>query len=136
MERGDKGTSLFPFCSSDCLDGQWIGARENHARAIGELLIEWPEGSVDPVKFWLSSLSPRRTSWRRLVRRAKGRYRVEQDYREMKRELGFWGELKLAAKLAFRRDLIEAMLAYRRLFQDYFDYIGYGYFVGCKPARQ
>ena len=53
-----------------------------------ELLIEWPEGSSDPVKFWLSSLSPRRTSWRRLVRRAKGRYRVEQDYREMKRELG------------------------------------------------
>lgn len=53
-----------------------------------ELLIEWPERSEEPTKFWLSSLSPHRTSWRSLVRKAKGRFRVEQDYREMKRELG------------------------------------------------
>jgi SRSO17 transposase len=53
-----------------------------------ELLIEWPERSEEPVKFWLSSLNPHRTAWRGLVRKAKGRYRVEQDYREMKRELG------------------------------------------------
>jgi SRSO17 transposase len=53
-----------------------------------ELLIEWPERSGTPVKFWLSSLRPRCPSWRSLVRKAKGRFRVEQDYREMKRELG------------------------------------------------
>jgi SRSO17 transposase len=53
-----------------------------------ELLIEWPEKSDGPVKFWLSSLDPRRTTWRGLVRKAKGRFRVEQDYREMKREVG------------------------------------------------
>jgi SRSO17 transposase len=53
-----------------------------------ELLIEWPERSEGPVKFWLSSLGPHRTAWRGLVRKAKGRFRVEQDYREMKRELG------------------------------------------------
>jgi SRSO17 transposase len=53
-----------------------------------ELLIEWPERSEGPVKFWLSSLVPHRTAWRGLVRKAKGRFRVEQDYREMKRELG------------------------------------------------
>jgi len=52
-----------------------------------ELLIEWPEGSEEPLKFWLSSL-PLNTSWRNLVRRAKGRFRIEQDYREMKMEVG------------------------------------------------
>jgi len=53
-----------------------------------ELLIEWPEGREEPLKFWLSSLPPHRTSWRGLVRKAKGRFRIEQDYEEMKGELG------------------------------------------------
>lgn len=53
-----------------------------------ELLIEWPEGNKGPWKYWLSSLSPRRTSFRGLVRKAKGRFRIEQDYEEMKGELG------------------------------------------------
>jgi len=53
-----------------------------------ELLIEWPEGDKEPWKYWLSSLPPRRTSWRGLVRKAKGRFRIEQDYEEMKGELG------------------------------------------------
>jgi len=52
-----------------------------------ELLIEWPQWSEEPLKFWLSYLDPHHTSWRDLVRKAKGRYRVEQDYREMKTEL-------------------------------------------------
>lgn len=56
--------------------------------AAEELLIEWPQASEGPVKFWLSSLNPHRTSWRALVKKAKGRFRVEQDYREMKREVG------------------------------------------------
>jgi len=53
-----------------------------------ELLIEWPERSKEPLKFWLSSLPPHRASWRGLVRKAKGRFRIEQDYEEMKGELG------------------------------------------------
>jgi SRSO17 transposase len=53
-----------------------------------ELLIEWPEGNKEPLKFWLSSLLPHRTSFRGLVRKAKGRFRVEQDYEEMKGEVG------------------------------------------------
>jgi len=53
-----------------------------------ELLIEWPEGDKGPWKYWLSSLSPHRTSFRGLVRKAKGRFRIEQDYEEMKGELG------------------------------------------------
>ena len=53
-----------------------------------ELLIEWPEGDKEPWKYWLSSLPPQRTSFRRLVRKAKGRFRIEQDYEEMKGEVG------------------------------------------------
>jgi SRSO17 transposase len=52
-----------------------------------ELLIEWPDHSPEPLKYWLSSLSPG-ISFRRLVRKAKGRFRIEQDYREMKMEVG------------------------------------------------
>jgi SRSO17 transposase len=52
-----------------------------------ELLIEWPEGCEDPMKFWFSSLGPK-CSFRRLVRTAKGRFRIDQDYREMKMEVG------------------------------------------------
>jgi SRSO17 transposase len=53
-----------------------------------ELLIEWPTRSEAPLKFWLSSLPPDTTPWRALVRKAKGRFRIEQDYQEMKGELG------------------------------------------------
>jgi len=53
-----------------------------------ELLIEWPEGDKEPWRYWLSSLPPQRTSCRRLVRKAKGRFRIEQDYEEMKGEVG------------------------------------------------
>jgi SRSO17 transposase len=53
-----------------------------------ELLIEWPDGDKDPRKYWLCSLPPHRTSFRALVRKAKGRFRIEQDYEEMKGEVG------------------------------------------------
>jgi SRSO17 transposase len=53
-----------------------------------ELLIEWPEGANEPRKYWLSSLPTHRTSFRALVRKGKGRFRVDQDYEEMKGEVG------------------------------------------------
>jgi SRSO17 transposase len=53
-----------------------------------ELVIEWSEGTNEPRKYWLSSLPPHRTSFRALVRKAKGRFRIDQDYEEMKGELG------------------------------------------------
>jgi len=53
-----------------------------------ELLIEWPEGDKGPRKYWLSSFPSQQTSFRGLVRRAKGRFRIEQDYEEMKGEVG------------------------------------------------
>jgi SRSO17 transposase len=51
------------------------------------LLAEWPEGKPEPTGFWLSSL-PADTPIEQLVSLAKLRWRVEQDYRELKDALG------------------------------------------------
>jgi SRSO17 transposase len=51
------------------------------------LLVEWPAGKDQPVKYWLSNL-PAETSLHALVRAAKLRWRVEHDYRELKQCLG------------------------------------------------
>ena len=52
------------------------------------LLVEWPKEEKQPTKYWLVQLGPQRPGWRHCVRIAKARWRVEQDYRELKEELG------------------------------------------------
>jgi SRSO17 transposase len=56
-------------------------------RAEEWLLIEWPEGEVEPTKYWLSTLSAD-ISFASLVDTAKLRWRIERDYQELKQELG------------------------------------------------
>jgi SRSO17 transposase len=51
-------------------------------------LVEWPLGQAAPTKYWLADLRGEPLGLRRLVRLAKGRWRIEQDYRELKDELG------------------------------------------------
>ena len=51
------------------------------------LLVEWPPGKAEPTKYWLSNL-PEATPIVELVRLARSRWRVEQDYRELKGALG------------------------------------------------
>ena len=51
------------------------------------LLVEWPQDKAEPVKYWLSNL-PEATPIVELVRLARLRWRVEQDYRELKGALG------------------------------------------------
>jgi SRSO17 transposase len=63
-----------------------------HARYQPELesvwlLIEWPADAIAPTKYWFSNL-PGQVSLRRLVRLAKLRWRVEQNYQQLKEELG------------------------------------------------
>lgn len=48
---------------------------------------EWPADQDEPVQFWLSNL-PESTPLPVLVRTAKLRWRIENDYREMKQALG------------------------------------------------
>jgi SRSO17 transposase len=49
--------------------------------------VEWPTGKPAPVKYWLSNL-PAATPLVELVCLARLRWRIEQDYRELKGALG------------------------------------------------
>lgn len=51
------------------------------------LLIEWPEGDAEPLKYWLSTLPPD-TTLERMVHVAKMRWRIERDYQDLKQEFG------------------------------------------------
>lgn len=86
--EGTKG----PLSSRFARVAVWMATGLTEGRTMKvpseELLIEWSEGTNEPRKYWLSSLSPQRTSFRALVRKAKGRFRVDQDYEEMKGEVG------------------------------------------------
>ena len=51
-------------------------------------LIEWPSGEPAPTRYWLARLPKQRVALKKRVATAKARWRVEQDYRELKDELG------------------------------------------------
>jgi len=58
-----------------------------HLRPQEWLLIEWPAGQEKPEHYWLSTL-PEDTLLVDLVRLAKWRWHIEQDYQQLKEELG------------------------------------------------
>ncbi len=63
--------------------------KQLHPERVAEwLLIEWPPGASEPTDYWLGYLGSQSVGLRRLVRLARGRWRIEQDYRELKEELG------------------------------------------------
>ena len=51
------------------------------------LLIEWPEKTAEPTRYFFCDL-PADYSLRRLVQVAKARWKIEQDYQQLKEELG------------------------------------------------
>ncbi|MGH8830866.1 MAG: IS701 family transposase, partial [Polaromonas sp.] len=51
------------------------------------LLIEWPKGDAEPLKYWLSTL-PEDMALERMVFEAKMRWRIERDYQDLKQDLG------------------------------------------------
>jgi SRSO17 transposase len=51
------------------------------------LLIEWPAGESEPIKYWLST-APANIGLVDLVHLAKHRWIIERDYQELKQELG------------------------------------------------
>jgi SRSO17 transposase len=60
---------------------------QTEARAEEWVLMEWPRGETEPVKYWVSTLPPE-TKLKALVRIAKQRWIIERDYEELKQELG------------------------------------------------
>ena len=51
------------------------------------LLIEWPAGETEPIKYCLSTLAAN-TSLKSLVASTMTRWRIERDYQELKQEFG------------------------------------------------
>lgn len=50
-------------------------------------LVEWPEGELEPAKYWLSTL-PADLPLDQLVNITKLRWRIERDFQDLKQELG------------------------------------------------
>ena len=51
------------------------------------LLVEWPDGDKEPIKYWLSTVGAE-MNLNEMVRITKLRWRIERDYRELKQEVG------------------------------------------------
>jgi len=78
------------------LTGSFAAVRVRHAggnpgrarlRPEEWLLIEWPTGDAEPLKYFLSNL-PAATAINDLVATAHIRWRIERDYQDLKQELG------------------------------------------------
>jgi SRSO17 transposase len=78
------------------LSGRFAAVRVRHAGGnLGKarlrpeqwLLIEWPAGDADPLKYFLSTL-PEDIALNDLVGQAHMRWRIERDYQDLKQELG------------------------------------------------
>jgi SRSO17 transposase len=93
--RGSKGRQRSRFQALRVRPAGVIPRRQAAARADDAgwelatrwLLVQWPANKAEPVKYWLSNL-PEATPLVELVRLGKLRWRVEQDYRELKGALG------------------------------------------------
>jgi SRSO17 transposase len=86
--QGTKGAMRSRFAKTSL----WPSHRWTITRGLPTapvtLLIEWPAGEAAPTNYWLADLLGETLGLRRGVRLAKGRWRIEQDYRELKDELG------------------------------------------------
>ena len=85
---GTKGPLRSRFASASFWPAHGVSSRGPLPTAPVQLLIEWPTSVAAPIKYWLASLPGEALGLRRFVRLAKGRWRIEQDYRELKDELG------------------------------------------------
>ena len=82
--------------TNQTLRGRFAAVRVRHAGGnIGRarlhpeqwLLIEWPAGDAEPLKYYLSNL-PEDIALNELVGQAHMRWRIERDYQELKQEMG------------------------------------------------
>lgn len=74
------------------------------------LIIEWPESESAPTDFWLSNL-PADTPLEKLVRLAKARWHIEQDYQQLKDELGL-DHFEVRTWIGWHRHVTLVMLAF------------------------
>ena len=86
--EGSKGTMRSRFLALRVRPAN-VGLRRAHPEALplAWLLCQWPAEESEPVKYWLGNL-PADATLAELVRLGKLRWRIEQDYRELKDALG------------------------------------------------
>lgn len=85
---GSRGAQRSRFAMLPIWAAHGWRERAHPPRVKEWLLVEWPPDEKQPTKYWLAQLGAQPLELRRLVRIAKARWRIEQDYRELKEELG------------------------------------------------
>jgi SRSO17 transposase len=85
--EGSKGGMVSRFAAVRVQPAHGYNKKDNKLPPRQWLLIEWSTDQAEPCKFWFSNLLPQ-AGLRRLVRLAKIRWRVEQNYQQQKEELG------------------------------------------------
>ncbi len=86
--EGSRGAQRSRFAQAQVWAAHGWSEQAHPPRVPEWLLVEWPQDESQPTKYWLAQLGPQPLGLRRLVRVAKARWRIEQDYRELKEELG------------------------------------------------
>jgi SRSO17 transposase len=86
--QGSRGARRSRFAMMPVWAAHGWREQAHPPRVMEWLLVEGPEGEQHPTKYWLAQLGSQPLGLRRLVRIAKARWRIEQDYRELKEELG------------------------------------------------
>ena len=94
----------------------------NELREPQWLLIEWPEGDSEPLKYWLSTLAEE-TPLARMVYEAKMRWRIERDYQDLKQDLGL-GHYEGRGWRGFHHHASLGIAAYGFLLAQRLDYPG------------
>jgi len=84
--EGTKGTMGSRFAAAR-VRAAHRDARRSEPRPLEWLVIEWPAGTPDPTKYWLSTV-PEDVHLVDLISLAKIRWRIERDFEELKNELG------------------------------------------------
>jgi SRSO17 transposase len=86
--QGTKGPQRSRFASLRVWAAHGWKQGPQPERIEETVLIEWPADAPAPTRYWLALLPKKKVAFTKLVATAKARWRVEQDYRELKDELG------------------------------------------------
>jgi SRSO17 transposase len=88
LRQGSRGAQRSRFALLKVWAAHRWWQQSHPPRVMEWLWVRWSPGETAPTKYWLAQLGARPLGLRRFVRIAKARWRIEQDYRELKEELG------------------------------------------------
>lgn len=98
------------------------------------LLIEWPEGAPEPTNYYLLNL-PEKAKLKELVCWARRRWPVEQNYRELKDELGL-DHFEGRSYVGWHHHVTLTMMAFNFLIQQRLDQLKKGEVGLCRRQEE